>query len=445
MSRKKVIEELRENALIPIEEQPYKVPENWIWTTFGNVAKLYNGFAFKSSDYQAEGIPVIRISDISRSNTTPDRAVRVPDHLYNERFLIKKGDLLIAMSGATTGKTGIYSSEAIALQNQRVGNIKEIDDQVLTPEFKNLFVLTNSEEILKKAYGGAQPNISGALIEQLKIPLPPLNEQKRITQKVEFLTEKLRNAKQAIAWIKNTSEHRSAAILNKAFSGDLLSRSLPKKVVTINSQVTLDIPVHWEVKPLAEVVDNYNNLRIPVSQKKRKEMHGQIPYYGATGIVDYINGHTHEGEYICIGEDGANLLSRTKPQAFMINGKAWVNNHAHVVKMKEEMCNQFLLQYINFIPLNDYVTGTAQPKLNRKNLDSILIILPPRSEQIALSKKVETLLLKEKKILHVCESLLQEISMMEKSIMVKALQGGLGTNDVNDEHALKLLNTILQK
>ncbi|MEH7031528.1 restriction endonuclease subunit S, partial [Priestia megaterium] len=195
---KKNIEDLLDEILISEENSKYSLPNNWLWTKFGAVAKLYNGYAFKSKDYQEEGIPVIRISDICGNNTSPQKAVRVPSNLYNEKFVVKKGDLLIAMSGATTGKTGIYNSNEVALQNQRVGNIKELSQQLLYSKFKNYYVFNKSKEILNKAHGGAQPNISGTLIEELSFPLPPLNEQKRIAERVEHLLSKIEEAKNSI-------------------------------------------------------------------------------------------------------------------------------------------------------------------------------------------------------------------------------------------------------
>ncbi len=219
--KKQTMEELLEEALVPEEEQPYEVPENWVWVRFGTVAKLFNGYAFKSSDYCNEGIPIIRISDISDGKTTTLKATRVPKKLYSEKFLISKGDLLIAMSGATTGKTGIFETDEVALQNQRVGNIKEVSDKTLNQTYKNYYVFNKTHEILSKAHGGAQPNISSKLIEGLDFPLPPLIEQKRIADKVERLLNKIDEAKQLIDEAKESFELRRAAILDKAFRGEL--------------------------------------------------------------------------------------------------------------------------------------------------------------------------------------------------------------------------------
>ncbi|WP_197198511.1 restriction endonuclease subunit S [Cytobacillus firmus] len=260
MSRKhKTIDELLEEVLVPEEEQTHDIPENWVWTKFGAVAKLYNGYAFKSTDYQEDGIPVIRISDISGEDTSPQKAVRVSSNLYNERFLIRKGDLLIAMSGATTGKTGVYNSDEIALQNQRVGNIKEISQQLLYPRFKNFYVFNISKEILKKAYGGAQPNISGALIEQLSFPLPPLNEQKRIAERLERLLNKIEEAKQLIEEANETFVLRTAAILDKAFHGDLTRKWRNKNSSLLQKSIDSSLDV------IKVNNDFYNDFDLPSS------------------------------------------------------------------------------------------------------------------------------------------------------------------------------------
>ncbi|MGY8610722.1 restriction endonuclease subunit S, partial [Bacillus altitudinis] len=108
-------------------------------------------------------------------------------------------------------------------------------------------------------------------------------------------------------------------------------------------------------------------------------------------------------------------------------------------------CNNYLMHYINFIPLNDYVTGTAQPKLNRKNLDKIPIVLPPVNEQFAISQKIEDLLLKEIEMVNVCKSNLHGIDIIKQSIMNKAFRGELGTNDPNEENMIELLKEVLQE
>ena len=163
---------------------PFEVPDNWVWTTLGSVCNFENGFAFSSDDYKQEGIPLIRISNISDNTIDLNGCVFVQKEI-EDRFVVKNGDLLIALSGATTGKMGIYSSDKVAYLNQRVGNLRIIDTSILSPEYRNIFMCSKTETILKLAYGGAQPNISGTAICSFLFPLPPLAEQQRIVTEVD--------------------------------------------------------------------------------------------------------------------------------------------------------------------------------------------------------------------------------------------------------------------
>ena len=167
-------------------DTPYEkmLPKGWAWCKLGEVCSFENGYAFNSNDYQKKGIPLIRISNIKDGEIDISKAVYIEAE-YDKRFIIEYGDLLIAMSGATTGKMGVYKLDRKALLNQRVGNIKVKNKDVCFSEFRDYFMQTKSNEILKMAYGGAQPNIRGKMIKNLSFPLPPLKEQNRIVQKIE--------------------------------------------------------------------------------------------------------------------------------------------------------------------------------------------------------------------------------------------------------------------
>ena len=137
--------------------------------------------------------------------------------------------------------------------------------------------------------------------------------------------------------------------------------------------------VGWEIKNLGDICENLDSKRVPVTQSSRKA--GSIPYYGASGIVDYVADYIFDEDLLLVSEDGANLLARTYPIAFSITGKAWVNNHAHVLRFAEKTTQSFVEYYLNSISLEPYVSGMAQPKLNQKSLNSINIPIPPLPEQ----------------------------------------------------------------
>ncbi|MEI7727080.1 MAG: restriction endonuclease subunit S [Bacteroidota bacterium] len=135
----------------------------------------------------------------------------------------------------------------------------------------------------------------------------------------------------------------------------------------------------WEVKTLAHIAENLDNKRVPVTKNVRNA--GRYPYYGASGIVDYVSDYLFDDDLLLVSEDGANLLARTYPIAFSISGKSWVNNHAHILRFKDNVSQRFVEYYLNSIILDDYVSGMAQPKLNQKMLNLIPIPYPPLPEQ----------------------------------------------------------------
>ena len=137
----------------------------------------------------------------------------------------------------------------------------------------------------------------------------------------------------------------------------------------------------WKDNKLGQIAENLDSKRIPITSTQREK--GNVPYYGASGIVDYVKDYIFNETLLCISEDGANLIDRNYPIAFTITGKTWVNNHAHVLKF-ENFDTQILVEkYINAINIEDFLTGLAQPKLNRGYLDIIPIPLPinPKEQQ----------------------------------------------------------------
>lgn len=147
------------------------------------------------------------------------------------------------------------------------------------------------------------------------------------------------------------------------------------------------IPEDWLLRPLAEVVTFLDGKRRPVKDADRAKMQGSIPYYGASGIVDYVNDYLFDDELILLGEDGENIISRNCRLAFRISGKTWVNNHAHVLKPDSNTSIGFLTDYLESLNYERFNSGTAQPKLNKQTCSNILVAIPPtKAEQEAIAE-----------------------------------------------------------
>ena len=146
--------------------------------------------------------------------------------------------------------------------------------------------------------------------------------------------------------------------------------------------------MEWKEEKLGDICENLDNLRVPITKKDRVE--GGVPYYGASGIVDYVKDFIFDEDLLLVSEDGANLLARTYPIAFSVTGKTWVNNHAHALKFNEPVTQKFVEYYLNSISLKDFISGMAQPKLNQKSLNSIPVSIPAISEQKRIVALLDT-------------------------------------------------------
>ena len=182
----------------------------------------------------------------------------------------------------------------------------------------------------------------------------------------------------------------------------------------------------WEEKTLNEISDNLDSKRVPITKNVRVK--GLIPYYGASGIVDYVADYLFDEDLLCISEDGANLLARTYPIAFSISGKTWVNNHAHVIKFKNMISQKFVELYLNSIKLDEFVSGMAQPKLNQTMLNKIPIPFPPLKAQQTIVQKLDSLSLETKKLEAIYQQKIDDLEELKKSLLQKAFNGELKTS-----------------
>ena len=235
---------------------------------------------------------------------------------------------------------------------------------------------------------GSLPQISLPVTEEFVIPIPPLEVQNEIvrildnfTGLIEELTKEL--TAELTSRKKQYEYYRNKLLTFAEFDSTLEAEKQRSREAVIRH---LQHTFGYAYVTLEDIAINYDIQRKPVTSEKREK--GNIPYYGASGIIDYVKDYIFDGDYLLISEDGANLLTRTMPIAFSISGKAWVNNHAHVLKFEEYATRRYVEMYLNSIDLTPYITGAAQPKLNHKNLNKIKIPLPILEEQ----EKIVTIL-----------------------------------------------------
>lgn len=222
----------------------------------------------------------------------------------------------------------------------------EIDLSQVEPKFIYYQLLTMKLDEMNQA--GGVPSQTQTVLNSLRLPVPPLEVQRAIVEVLDTFSKLEAELEAELEARKQQYEHYRAELL------------------AVDEETPL--------VPLGGLAKNLDSKRKPVTRDAR--IPGNIPYYGASGVVDYVSEHIFDGDYLLVSEDGANLLARSTPIAFSISGKTWVNNHAHVLEFDTYAERRFVELYLNSIDLSPYISGAAQPKLNKANLNRIPIPNP---------------------------------------------------------------------
>lgn len=340
----------------------------------GDIGSFYGGLSGKSKDDFKDGNSIF----ITYMNVYSNIEVKtdVEDSVYigeNEnQNTVQYGDVLFTGSSETPDECGMssvlatHTEKKLYLNSFCFGYRFDEPDLFLPGFTKHLFRSEDlRNQIIKTASGVTRFNVSKKKMEDVKIPIPPLEVQREIARVLDnftFLTVELTAdlTAELTARRKQYEHYRNGLF---AIQSDGNIESIQCNYVTLE-----DISV------------NCDSQRKPVTKGKRKK--GKYPYYGASGVVDYVDDYIFDGDYLLISEDGANLLARVTPIAFSIEGKNWVNNHAHVLRFEDRYVQRYVEMYFNNIDLTKYISGAAQPKLNQKNLNTIKIPFPKEKEKV---------------------------------------------------------------
>ena len=315
------------------------------WKKLGEVCKVLRGKRLtKSQLSETDGYPVLHGGSMPMGYYTK----------YN-----RKANTTVVVNTGNAGCVFFYDREFWSSD----ACFSLYPSENIMDKFLYLYVY-GCERILKgKIRAGAMPTIDATVVENLIIPIPPLSEQNRIVGILDTFTSSIENLKEQIALRRKQFEYYR----NRLFSFE---------------------EGVFELKTLPEISTNCDRLRKPITGSKR--IAGRYPYYGASGIVDYVENYIFDGNYLLISEDGANLLARSTPIAFSIEGKNWVNNHAHVLKFENKDTQRIVELYLNSIDLTSWISGAAQPKLNQDNLNKIPIPIPDTSRQRTIVQTLDT-------------------------------------------------------
>jgi type I restriction enzyme S subunit len=390
-----------------------ELPAGWKWVKLGDICTVKGGKRLPKGSTFSEvktSYPYIRVSDFDDGGIDIDGVRYISREIQQSiaRYTINSEDVYISIAG-TIGLVGRVPRELDGANlTENAAKLVIISDHTLTADFLMSYLKSQvaMEHIEFRTNVVGQPKLALERIRTIPIPLPPLEEQKRIAAILNEQMAAVEKAKKAAEERLEAANALPAAYLRDVFEGEEAK--------------------DWSERLLGDVVVNHDGKRKPVKQSERKNMMGKYPYYGASGIIDYVNDYLYEGEHLLLSEDGANLLMRSTDIAFLASGQFWVNNHAHVLTAKPPFTNQLLAHALENIDLSPYISGSAQPKLSQQSMNKIPLRLPNDRDQV--NQLVRYLLDRKAMSDLVEESIQQELDTIEampSALLRKAFSGEL--------------------
>ena len=420
-------------------DTPFDIPESWEWVRLIDVCEyIQRGKSPKYSPIKK--YPVVAQKCNQWSGFSIEKAQFIePDSLssYGPERLLQDNDLMWNSTGlGTLGRMAIYKTAAnpyeLAVADSHVTVIRPLKQFVLPEYLYYYFANPSVQSVIEDQADGTtkQKELATATIKAYLTPIPPLNEQRRILTKLSEVLPVVKSYGavygETVAMQEAFPEALKKSILQEAVQGKLVPqdpsdepaealleriRAEKQRLIKegkikkdkhesvifrrdnshyekldgvercIDDELPFEIPENWCWVRFGTALVNRDAERIPLSVAQREKLQKKFDYYGASGVIDKVDRYLFDKPLLLIGEDGANLLLRSKPIAFIASGQYWVNNHAHVIDAVAGVDLRYIALFINAINLAPYVTGTAQPKMNQEKLNSILVPMPPTTEQ----------------------------------------------------------------
>ena len=339
-----------------------------------SIAELTVGFVgTMAKHYEDEGIPFLRSLNIKPFKIISDDMKYVSAEFSNSlsKSILHKGDVVIV-------RTGIPGTCCVVPAEYDGCNCSDVvivhpNTELVNPHYLAAYInFWGQRQIQNNKVGAIQQHFNVHSAEEMLIFLPDITEQEKIAKTIVALNGKIENnfsvCVELEAMAKTLYDYWFTQFDFPDENGKPYCSSGGEMVW--NDQLKREIPKGWQVSSIGSVTRNYDSKRVPLSQNERDIMKGGIPYYGATGIMDYVNRHIFDGQYVLIAEDGSVMDVKGNPIVQMIWGKTWVNNHAHVLQGCNGYSNELLYLLLQHIPVVKIMTGSIQKKINQDNLNS---------------------------------------------------------------------------
>ncbi len=488
------LEEKLKQALVPVDEQPYTIPSNWVWTRLGNIVTLDNGEIIDNEELDYFDVKTLR----RNSDTGVDVEKKISGRI------VEKNDLVILVDGENSGE--VFKIPYRGYMGSTFKKLKFNTEEIWN--YISMFLRKNKEVFKNNKVGSAIPHLNKKLFKEFEFPLPSLNEQKRIVEKLDFLFEKTKRAKEIIEEIKVDIENRKISILDRAFKGTLTSKwrseNKTSDVKELLKSINEEKIKKWEEdclqaekdgnkKPKKPTITEVKDMIVPVDEQPYKLPDSWV-WVRLGDISELISGYAFDShdfkikgdfQVLRLGNVKDNFLVLDKQPVFVEkvvaekankclcfendilvtmtgtrnkrdyffstkisqNQKFYFNQRVGCIRCDNLKISNYIYYILKVKFILDQIFATETGSVNQGNISikaiaSLSIPLPPLEEQQEIVRVLDEVLENENKVKELLE-LEERIDILEKSILHKAFKGELGTQNSSDESALNLLKSIL--
>ena len=434
------IEERLQQALVPAEEQPYEVPENWVWVRLGAIAEIVTGGtpSKKQPEYYGGNFPFYKPSDLDQGRLTYDASEYLSEEGKKVSRIIPKNSTAVCCIGSI-GKCGYLMCEGTT--NQQINSaIPKINSLCL---YYYLCTENFVQNLLSMASATTIAIVNKSKMESCAFPLPPLSEQQRIVERIEELFAKLDEAKERLQEVADSFAVRKAAILHKAFTGELIGKKI-EQLVPLESLVDL-----IKIGPFGSALheSDYIENGIPLVNPKHIVQQHIVPQSKISiseEKAEELSSYRLKANDIVLGRRGE--MGRCAPVS--AREENWIcGTGSMIIRLKEEydarLYSLILGSQATVTYLENSAVGSTLKNLNEKIVRKIPVPQFDIEEQHEIVRLIDDLLARERAAQQVAEQALASIDLMKKSILARAFRGELGTNKASEASALELLRQVL--
>lgn len=315
--------------------------------------------------YTDSGISLIRSQNVLDFAFSYDGLAHINEQQAEKlnNVIVESGDVLLNITGDSVARVCMVEDVVLpARVNQHVAIIRA-NSEIVLGSYLLFFLQMAKPYLLQLAAGGATRNaLTKGMIEDLEIEIPTMQEQRKIVSLIDDIQRKIRINEEV-----NENLYQQAQALYKNRFIDM-------------QPFDGEMPIDWHLGTVSEIIELHDSKRIPLSSRERANLAKIYPYYGATSVMDYVDRYLFDGIYLLLGEDGTVVDNKGFPILQYIEGKFWVNNHAHIITGKNGFSVELLYLLFSLTSVQSIVTGAVQPKISQANLKKVPVIIPSESE-----------------------------------------------------------------